>query len=91
MKLVTLSLPSVAVELVNPLPTDIVYVFGYLIITIPELPAPPLAAPPHPPPPEPVFTTASEALVFPLEPSPPIEEPPEPAGPVEVPPPPPPP
>ena len=59
MKLVTLSLPSVVVELVNPLPTDIVYVFGYLTITIPEPPAPlPVRAPPPPPP---VLTVAPPA------------------------------
>jgi hypothetical protein len=64
-KLVTLSLPSVAVELVRPEPTDIVTVLGYLTITIPEPPAPPwevAESPAEPPPPPPVLAVPA----FPL-------------------------
>jgi len=51
------------VELVKPAPTDIVKVLGYLRITIPEPPVPPLfgAAPPPAPPPPPVLTVAFPA------------------------------
>jgi hypothetical protein len=67
-KVVTENPPLVEVELVNPPPTEIVKVSGYLIITIPEPPAPPAAsvpepAQPEPPPPPPVF----------MVPAPPVE------------------
>ena len=58
MNVVTLSLPSVAVELVRPEPTDIVYVFGYLTITIPEPPLPAVTFSLAPPDPLPVLAAA---------------------------------
>jgi hypothetical protein len=58
---VTFSEPSVAVEDVNPAPTEMVNVFGYRTMTTPEPPglsppvlqqdAPEVLAPPPPPPP----------------------------------------
>ena len=74
MKLVTLSLPSVAVELVNPLPTEIVKVLGYLNITIPEAPGVPYVDAAPPPPPPPVLAVAAPGAV--LSPSAPLPPPP---------------
>lgn len=68
MKVVTEYPPDVVVELVKPAPTLIVYVFGYLIMTMPDPPLPPVpvATPdrrPPPPPPPPVLELVQTAVM----------------------------
>jgi len=79
--LVILSEPLVVVDNVKPPPGfEMVYMFGYLSITIPEPPEPPPSpVPSQPAPPPPVFTVPGCEPAPPPPPSPPTTRPPPPA------------